>query len=312
LDDLRSTCGERVAALELAKGRLARACESRDTAAIEGSDLLDAAEAEMRAAEDRIESLTIAVDAISAEIVAIEQDQAQKKDRAVREATARDLNARADKFEKLIPLWADVLRDSAAIGELAKPVIGEVGLYEFFRQIETQIPAAYADIAFQLRFRAGEVLAGRAPAGLPVPEPVIPLAPPIPRQMVFALKDIKWRHPERPQEFELAERFSFANVPAELAHKALENGVAILPDDERVAKWKYNKRGAPPIPEKCFDLDTGELPKPPSGPVPFDAFRRVDRGPPIKMNLAPPPAFEPAPVGARSVSTTNNEQNDEK
>jgi len=310
LDDLRSTHGERVAALELAKGRLARACESRDTAAIEGSDLLDAAEAEMRAAEDRIESLTIAVEAISAEIAAIEADQAQKKDRAVREATARDLNARADKFEKLIPLWADVLRDSAAVGELAKPVVGEgIGLFGFFKQIETEIPAAYADIAFQLRFRAGEVLARRAPAGLPVPEPVIPPAPPIPRQMVFALKDIKWRNPARPQEFELAERFAFVSVPVELAHKALENGIAVLPDSEQAQKWKFNKRGGPPIPEKCIDLNTGEMPKPPSAPIPWN-LQVLDRGPPQRMTLSPPATFEPA--AAHSLPVQTNEQNDEK
>jgi chromosome segregation ATPase len=121
LDGLRATREERIAALELARGRLARSYESRDTAAIDGSDLLDAAEAEMRTTEDRVESLSVAVDAINAEIAAIEQDQAQKRDRAVRESTARDLNLRADKFEKLIPLWVDLLRDSAAVGELAKP-----------------------------------------------------------------------------------------------------------------------------------------------------------------------------------------------
>jgi hypothetical protein len=158
LDDLRATREERIAALELARGRLARSYESRDTAAIEGSDILDAAEAEMRAAEDRVESLSVAVDAISAEIGAIEQDHAQKRDRAVRESTARDLNLRADKFEKLIPLWVDVLRDSAAVGELAKPVVGDIGLYAFFKQIETQIPDAYRDIALQLRLRAGKCL----------------------------------------------------------------------------------------------------------------------------------------------------------
>jgi hypothetical protein len=166
LGDLRATREERIAALELARGRLARSYESRNTAAIDGSDLLDAAEAEMRAAEDRVESLSVAVDAINAEIAAIEQDQAQKRDRAVRKSTARDLNLRADKFEKLIPLWVDVLRDSAAVGELAKPVVGEIGLYGFFKQIETQIPDAYRDIAFQLRFRAGEVLAESNASGM--------------------------------------------------------------------------------------------------------------------------------------------------
>ena len=174
----------------------------------------------------------------AAEIAAIEADQAQKKDRAVRESTARDLNARADKFEKFIPLWADVLRDSAAVGELAKPVVGEgIGLFGFFKQIETQIPAAYADIAFQLRFRAGEVLAGRAPATLANTGSYRPAGPePIPRQQVFLLKDAKWRNPARPQEFELAERFSFANVPVELAHKALETGIAVAPDSEQAQK----------------------------------------------------------------------------
>jgi hypothetical protein len=312
LDDLRATRDERVAALELARGRLARSYESRDTAAIEGSDLLDAAEAEMRAAEDRVESLTVAVDAITAEIAAIEQDQAQKRDRAVRESTARDLNARADKFEKLIPLWADVLRDSAAVGELAKPVVGEgIGLFGFFKQIETQIPAAYADIAFQLRFRAGEVLAGRAPAALPTPEPQPVAAEPIPRQTVFLLKDAKWRNPARPHEFELGERFSFANVPAELAAKALESGVAILPESEQAQKWKFNKRGAPPIPEKCIDIETGDLPKPPSGPIPWN-LQVLDRGGPVRMSLAPPAVFEPAAARSIAPPTNNNESDDGK
>jgi hypothetical protein len=57
LDDLRSTSDERVAALELARGRLARASEAVASAAIEGSDLLDAAETEMRASEDRVNRL---------------------------------------------------------------------------------------------------------------------------------------------------------------------------------------------------------------------------------------------------------------
>jgi hypothetical protein len=309
LVDLQSTREARAAELELARGRLSRSYEARDAAAIEGSELLDAAETEMRAAEDRVESLTVAVEAISAEIAAIEADQAQKQDRAIREATSRDLHLRADKFEKLIPLWADVLRDSIAVGELAKPVVGEgIGLYTFFKQIETQIPDAYRDIAFQLRFRAGEVLAGGAPASLPVPEVVIPPAPPISRQSIFALQNLKWRNPARPQEFELAERFSFANVPVELAAKALENGIAVLPDDERVAKLKYNKRGGTPHPATCHDLDTGEAPAP-SGALPWDAFRRVDRGGPVKMSLAAPAVFEP--VGARSVPS-NDEQNDDQ
>jgi hypothetical protein len=126
--------------------------------------------------------------------------------------------------------------------------------------------------------------------------------------MVFALKDIKWRNPGRPQEFELAERFSFASVPVELAHRALESGAAVLPEDDRVAKLKYNKRGAPPIPEKCIDLDTGELPQPPAGIVPWN-FEPVDRGPPTKAFFSSSPSFEPP---AARDQPTNNDHDYEK
>jgi hypothetical protein len=77
--------------------------------------------------------------------------------------------------------------------------------------------------------------------------------------MIFLLKDAKWRNPERPHEFELAERFSFASVPVELARKAMEIGVAVLPESEQAQKFKFNKRGAPPIPEKCVDLNDRHL-----------------------------------------------------
>jgi hypothetical protein len=309
LDDLRSTRDERVAALELARGRLARASEAVTSAAIEGSDLLDAAEAEMRAAEDRAESLSVAVEAINAEIAAIEEDQAQKRDRAVRESTARDLNLRADKFEKLIPLWIDVLRDSAAVGELAKPVVGEgIGLYTFFKQIETQIPDAYRDIALQLRHRAEDVLAGRAPAVLPAPEPPPVAVEQMPRTRIFALQNLKWRDPAT-GELQLVERFDFRELPIELAAKALEAGIAIQPDNPRVQEVKHLRRGAPPDPARCYDLDSGEAPQP-SGNLPWDAFRRIDRGPPTRINLAPPLSFEPA--AARNLPTTNNGPNDEK
>jgi hypothetical protein len=85
-------------------------------------------------------------------------------------------------------------------------------------------------------------------------------------------------------------------------------GVAVLPESEQAQKWKFNKRGAPPIPEKCVDLDTGELPKPPAGIVPWN-FERVDRGLPTKMSLAPPPSF--APAAARNLPTNTHEPDHE-
>jgi hypothetical protein len=169
-------------------------------------------------------------------------------------------------------------------------------MVELFRQLLAELPPGLELVASEVRARAQMTLAGTASATLPAPpvEDARP-PPPIPRQMVFLLKDAKWRNPERSREFEFAERFSFASVPLELAHKALERGVAVLPESEQAQKFKYNKRGAPPLPEKCIDLDTGELPKPPAGIVPWN-LEVLDRGLPTKMFLPTSPSFAPLAV----------------
>jgi hypothetical protein len=288
------------ARLSAAEADVATAREACTLAAVEGATDAELAKVEFakRQAEDRVQSLTSALQAFDAEIEAQAAAEQRAADRKVREATAREFCGRADRIEKnLAPFLAAVKICQADI-ELARPVTGEIGLFDLYKRLINEMPAAHALIASEMRGRAEQTIAGRAPAGLPAPEPVIPPLPPIPRQTVFLLKDAKWRSPERPLEYELGERFAFVNVPAELAAKALENGIAVLPDDERVAKLKYNKRGGPPIPEKCVDLDTGELPKPPSGPIPW-GLEVINRGAPTKMSLAPPAVFEP--IAARSV-----------
>jgi hypothetical protein len=107
----------------------------------------------------------------------------------------------------------------------------------------------------------------------------------------------------------LCERFNFADLPVVLAAKAIDLGIAVAPDNPRVQEVKHLRRGAPPIPETCHDLDTGQSP-PPSGNLPWDAFRRIDRGPPTKAFLPAAPNLEPA--AARSVPAQDNESNDGK
>jgi hypothetical protein len=253
-----------------------------------------------------VQSLTSALQAFDVEIAEQASAEAAAADRKVREGTARELCNRADRIEKgLTPLLAAV-RNSAADIETSRQIVGEIGIFELFARLHAELPPAFALIAGELRARAAMTLDGHAPAALPKPEPQPVAAEPIPRH-IFALKDIKWRNPARPQEFELAERFAFVSVPVELAHKALENGIAVLPDSEQAQKWKFNKRGGPPIPEKCIDLNTGEMPKPPSAPIPWN-LQVLDRGPPQRMTLSPPATFEP--IAARSVPN-NNESNDD-
>jgi len=116
--------------------------------------------------------------------------------------------------------------------------------------------------------------------------------------------------PQRPLEFELVERFSFANLPVELAHKALERGVAVLPDSEQAQKWKFNKRGGPPIPENA-SIKHGGIAKAAERPVPWN-LEVINRGPPTRMSLAAPAVFEPAAARSIAPPATNNESNDGK
>jgi hypothetical protein len=302
----RAALAARLVDAEQAVGEAQRAATE---AALEGRDdiALDKAEAHTRAAAHRVTTLTEAIAALDAEIEAQAPKELAEADQKQRATTARAIHKLADSIESSLPPIVDSLRRGHAAIEAGRFCFGDIGLFKLLDELESSLPSSFAILASEMRGRAEETIARRAPATLPVPEVVIPPAPPIPRQMVFALKDIKWRNPARPQEFELGERFAFVNVPAELAAKALENGFAVLPESEQAQKWKYNKRGGPPIPEKCIDLDTGKMPKPPSGPVPWN-LQVLDRGPPTRMTLSPPATFEP--IASRSV-TNNNESDDD-
>jgi len=293
-----------------AEQAVAEAQRAATEAALEGRDdtALDKAEAHTRAAAHRVTTLTEAIAALDEEIAAQAEKELAEADQKQRAATAREIHKLAAEIENSLPDICTALKRGHVAIDAGRFCFGDIGLYKLLDELESSLPSSFAILASELRGRAEETIARRAPAGLPVPEPVIPPAPPIPRQSIFALKDIKWRNPARPQEYELGERFSFANVPEALAHKALDLGVAVLPESEQAQKWKYNKRGGPPIPEKCIDLETGELPKPPSGPVPWN-LQVLDRGGPVRMSLAPPAAFEAA---ARSIAQTDNGHNDEK
>jgi hypothetical protein len=287
----------------------AKSREATTELALEGGSdaAIAAAEARTRAAEDRVRTCSDTIEKLDAEITDREEKAVVVADRKQREETSRDLHARADRIEKISAPMVEILREAQIAIEAATPIVGEIGMVELFRQLLAELPPGLELVASEVRASAQMTLDRRAPATLPAPLVEAARTPPTPRQMVFALKDIKWRNPERPHEVELAERFSFANMPEELARKALETGVAILPEDDRVAKLKYNRKGAPPHPASCHDLGTGELPTPPSGPVPWN-LEVINRGPPTRMTLSPPATFEP--VGARSVAPPINNEPD--
>jgi hypothetical protein len=83
----------------------------------------------------------------------------------------------------------------------------------------------------------------------------------------------------------------------------------IDPESDRARELIKQRRGAPPLQERCYDLDLGgEAPKS-RGQIPWN-IEVINRGPPTRMSLAPPATFEPA--AARSVPVQDNESNDGK
>jgi hypothetical protein len=97
--------------LEKARIAVEEARTAATQAALEGVDdkKLDAAEATTRRAIERTWTLETALQELDAEIAALEAKAVADEDRRVREATARDLNARADRGEKLVPLLVEHL-----------------------------------------------------------------------------------------------------------------------------------------------------------------------------------------------------------
>lgn len=299
------------ARLSSAEADVATAREACTLAAVEGATDAELAKVEFakRQAEDRVQSLTSALQAFDDEIEAQATAEAAAADKKVREATARELCTRADRIEKNLAPFLAAAKICQADVELARPVTGEIGLFDLYKRLIVEMPAAHALIASEMRGRAEETIAGRGKATLPVPEVIIPPAPPIPRTRVFALQNLKWTDPET-HRLTLCERFDVCALPNSLVDLAISKNLAIDPEEDRARELIRQRRGAPPLSEKCYDLDHGGEAPASSGPLPFDAFRRVDRGPPTRVSLTPPTNFEP--VGARGAPIQNNsEQNDE-
>jgi hypothetical protein len=297
------------ARLAEAESAVAEAQLAATEIALEGGNdtALDRAESNIRSRQARVTTLNEAIGALDEEIAAQATQEAADADKKQRAATSREINKFADAIENAIPDIVTALRRGHSAIEAGRFLFGEIGLYKLLEDLESSLPSSFAILASEMRARAEQTVAGHAPAVLPTPEVIIPPAPLIARTRVFALQNLKWMDPET-HRLALCQRYDFAELPVELANKALESNVAVAPDNPRIREAKHLRRGAPPLPDRCVDLDTGKAPAPPAGIVPWDAFRHLDRGPPVAAFM-PAPSFEPA--AARSVPT-NNEPNDVK
>ena len=278
--------------------------------ALEGGNdaALDKAEANIRSRQARVTTLNEAIGALDAEIEAQAKKEADEADQKQRAATARAIHKLAAEIEDSLPDIITSLRRGHTAIEAGHFVFGEIGLFKLLDELESSLPSSFAILASEMRGRAEETIAGRAPARLPVPEVVIPPAPPIPRTRVFALQNLKWTDLET-HRLTLCERFDVCALPNSLVDLAISKNLVIDPESDRARELIKQRRGAPPLQERCYDLDLGgEAPKS-RGQIPWN-IEVINRGPPTRMSLAPPATFEPA--AARSVPVQDNESNDGK
>jgi hypothetical protein len=110
--------------------------KARDTATavmleLGPGDKLDAAESAVIRAAERISTIGSSIVAVDTELQAMQQAEATRADRALREKTARDLRSRADRLEKLSAPVAELLTEAHLACEAAQPVLGEIGIIEF-------------------------------------------------------------------------------------------------------------------------------------------------------------------------------------
>jgi len=141
-------------------------------AALKGDDAdLDRAEVSLRAAHDRSKTLKAALAHLEQELAALERTKAEIADGKLRAETAA-------KIELLVRNMTDVAAEFDAVAARlaehtarAVPVLWEArGLDEFITIGRAQVPPAIELVGTMLRAYADDVIAGKAPATLPVPE----------------------------------------------------------------------------------------------------------------------------------------------
>ncbi len=213
--------------------RLARDCAD--------DAMLDAAEAELRRAQDRVSTLTAALAETERQVSALERardDAADKKRRAETAAAieklAQDLTQAAAAFDTGSSQLAETCSRIAPI------VLDCYGLQAFAMNARAEVPAAVQMITGILKDRARSTLAGTAPAALPkvetIPEPV--QLPPPKTETVFFLRAAKWKDAEG--KTRLIPKWSDAELPPAIAARALAVGAAVPVTDERRKKIRQS------------------------------------------------------------------------
>jgi hypothetical protein len=260
---------------------------------------LDKAEAQLRAAVDRVDTLTAALAETAAEIKVHEADEAAAADKAQRESIATEVEQDAVTLAKAARQYLD---GAAALAKITAKVSSYVPEFAGLNVvcnaavIETPPLLEFGGL-FMASYAEGK-RSGAFPTATPAPQPA-------PMALVLSTKSIAWRDIDGTLRTE--PRLSAVTLPIATADRAVKIGAAVRPGHDL---WKQNGLGpiAKPKLSECVDLDNPDLPinaaplqpatvKPPTGkvvplqqqPLPPDvhsAFEKPTIGPPRQMSVA--------------------------
>jgi hypothetical protein len=253
---------------------------------------LDKAESQLRAANDRVDTLTAAVNETTADVRALEAEERSAADKAQRAATA-----------------AEVEQDAATLAKAAKQYLdGAAALAKITLKVATYVPefanlnmvcnAAGVETPPLLEFGgkfmqaySQGVLGGVFPATLPTePAPVIPQAQIVPQtKTVFATRNISWTNVDG--HLRMAKQWVEVTLPPEIADRALLKKCAVPLGDPIWKKQRGYQSMNDLTPEDCTNLDDTNPPVQ-SDPRVVEPviFEKFDRGPPRQLKVARSPS----------------------
>lgn len=189
----REKLTERLGGAEAVLGDKRAAAE---TLAITGASdaKLDRAEVDMRAAEDRVETLRAALAQLDEQIATTERELADAKAQRAREAAAVELETLAAAIEQATPNY-----DAAAMALIDAIVKSTVSMSEttsFVMNVDAvrrEVLSAAHFICAELRVTAARTRAGNANAASASSQPEPPPPPEIERETVYSLDPLLWR-----------------------------------------------------------------------------------------------------------------------
>ena len=260
-DDLAARRNDLQARLSVAEDRLKMLRADAVTVASSNPDTLPALSEQASRTEFEIGALRAALEQVERDIEIADLAARAEADKAQRQQTSHELRKLAADLEKASAPLPDAMEGLRVAIVAALPVIGDSGFTILLANLRDEVPAAIAIFVAEIRRRADETLAGKAPPTMPKPfvPTIVEEEKPLPEITVFVLDvRVTWPVDAHGRRQSLGP-YQIGGIPEFWARVAMERGLAILPDSDRykAMRAEAGRTGWPHVgdPMACRDLD---------------------------------------------------------